>query len=294
MEPESDIVSEADSVDGLGDSDEIVFSLLKGAESHKGGVDSRGEDRSQKEAGSRDGGEDAHKPQNDTRDQNVTNDNKDTTSSYLIKIKGHGGSSNMVDSSTQTEEEYFTNTATPNAPLPQLRSTTLKTTATPQLTASQLPQSLAQAYKLPQMGTTQPAKKVTIPSSKESAEVRPSLRLLEASSISEPNKTDALQLVRFPSAKRPLSAFISSLPEYKAMIKPQHTRSYSADGSYPPHVRTAQATRRLMTLYNGFNRSEVMKKFHEQYSEKAPDLREYSIREGKRHVICGSNAYYFH
>jgi hypothetical protein len=292
MEQESDSVSEADSVDGLGDSDGIVFSLLKGAESHKGGVDSRGEDRSQKEAGSRDGGEDAHKPQNDTRDQNVTNDNKDTTSSYLIKIKGHGGSSNMVDSSTQTEDEYFTNTATPNAPLPQLRNTTLKTTATPQLTASQPTQSPAQAYKLPQTGTSHPAKKVTIPSSKESAGA--SLRLLEASSISESNKTDASQLVRFPSAKRPLSAFIGSLPEYKATMKPQHTRSYSADGSYPPHVRTAQATRRLMTLYNGFNRSEVMKKFHEQYSEKAPDLREYSIREGKRHVICGSNAYYFH
>ena len=281
VEPESDNISEADSADGLGDSDGIVFSLLKGAESHKGGVESHGE------AGSHDGGADPHKAQNDAKS------NKET------KVKGHGDQSNMVDSSTQTEEEYyFITTATPNAPLAQLRNTTLTSTAAPQLTASQ---SAALAYKLPQVGTTQSAKKVTLPSSKEdtAAGVQPSLRLPKASSVLEPSKLDASQLVRFPSAKRPLSAFVDTLPTYKTMLKPQHTRSYSADASYPSHqnnnsIRTAQSTRRLMTLYNGFTRSEVMKKFHEQYPEKAPDLREYSIREGKRHVISGSHAYYFH
>ena len=292
VEPESDNVSEADSADGLGDSDGIVFSLLKGAESHKGGVESHGE------AGSHDEGANPHKAQNDACDQIATKSNKETN--YLIKIKGHGDQSNMVDSSTQTEEEYFITTATPNAPLAQLRSTTLTSTATPQLTASQ---SAALAYKLPRVGTTQSAKKVTLPSSKEdtaAAGVQPSLRLPKASLVPEPSKLDASQLVRFPSAKRPLSAFVDTLPIYKTMLKPQHTRSYSADASYPPHqnnnnnIRTAQSTRRLMTLYNGFTRSEVMKKFHEQYPENAPDLREYSIREGKRHVICGSHAYYFH
>ena len=281
VEPESDNISEADSADGLGDSDGIVFSLLKGAESHKEGVESHGEARSH------DGGADPHKAQNDAKS------NKDT-------IKGHGDQSNMVDSSTQTEEEYFITTATPNAPLSQLRNTTLTSTAAPQLTASQ---SAALAYKLPQVETTQSAKKVTLPSSKEDAAaagVQPSLRLPKASSVPEPSKLDASQLVRFPSAKRPLSAFVDTLPTYKTMLKPQHTRSYSADASYSPHqndnnnIRTAQSTRRLMTLYNGFTRSAVMKKFHEQYPEKAPDLREYSIREGKRHVISGSHAYYFH
>ena len=284
VEPELDNISEADSADGLDDGDGVVFSLLKGAESRGEGRSHTGRVDTQKLVES----------QNDTCDQNVTNDNKDTTTTTnnLIKIKGHGDRSNMVDSSTQTEEEHFITAATPNAPLAQLRNTS---TAAPQPTTSQ---SAAHSYKLPQVGTTQSAKKVTLPSSKENAAgVQPSLRLLEASSISEPSKLDASQLVRFPSAKRPLSAFVDSLPVYKNMLKPQHTRSYSADASYPPHnnsIRTAQSTQRLMTLYNGFNRSEVMKKFHKQYPEKAPDLRQYSIREGKRHVICGSHAYYFH
>ena len=292
MEQESDNVSEADS-DGLGDSDGVVFTLLKGAELQKGGVESHN-----KKAGSHEGGAEAHKgmeshneesEQNDPISQNrETMTSKDTNVTDLVKIKRQGGS-NMVDSSTQTEEEYFSYTATPNAPLPQLSNTT--STTTPQLTASQPPQPQSQAYKLPQVGPTQSAKKVTIPLLTENSGVQPSLRPLEASKL---NKLDASQLVRFPSAKRPLSAFIDSLPVYNTMLKPQHTRSYSADASYPPHIRTAQATKRLMTLYNGFNRSEVMRKFHEQYPERAPDLREYSIREGKRHVICGSHAYYFH
>lgn len=288
VEPESDNVSEAGS-EGIGDRDGIVFSLLKGVESHKK-VESHGEAGSLKEVRSHDGGAETHKvveSQNDTSEQH---DNKDTTS-YLVKIKGHGGS-NMVDSSTQTEEDYFSNTAAPNAPLPQLSNTTSATAPQPQ--ASQLtPQPQSPVYKLPQVGQTQSAKKVTIPSLKAiSRGAQPSLKSLEASS--KPSDVDASQLVRFPSAKRPLSAFINSLPKYNAMLKPQHARSYSADAGYTPHVRTAQATRRLMTLYNGFNRSEVMRRFHEEHPEKAPDLREYSIREGKRHVICGSNAYYFH
>ena len=299
VESESDNVSEADS-DRLGDSDGVVlFSLLKGAESHKK-AETQGEVKSHKEVGSHNGEVETHiKAVEDSQnEQIITNDSKEATSSnYFVKIKGHGRL-NMVDSSTQTEEEYFVNTATPNAPLPQLSDTPSTTAPHIQLQASQPapPQHQAQAYKLPRVNTLQSAKKVTIPSSKESSGAQqPSLssRLLEASSKTS-TLLDTSQLVRFPSAKRPLSAIIDSLPAYNAMLKPQHVRSYSADASYVPHIRTAQATRRLMTLYNGFNRSEMMRKFHEQYPEKVPDLREYSIREGKRHVICGSHAYYFH
>ncbi|MCG8622844.1 MAG: hypothetical protein MJE68_12725, partial [Proteobacteria bacterium] len=110
---------------------------------------------------------------------------------------------------------------------------------------------------------------------------------------------DASQLVKFPLAKRPLSSVVDSLPAYNAMMNSGHTRHYSADAAVFSNknlhqVRTAEATRRLMGLCNGFNRTEVLQRFHEQYPEKAPDLREYSIREGRRHVIHGSHAYYFH
>ena len=269
----SDDVSEAES-DALGDSDGVVFSLLKGVESCSGGAETH------REVGS-------HGDGNVKSQKYDPISFKDTTTTDLVKIKGQGGS-NLVDSWTQTEDKYFSDAAcTTNAPLPQLSYTTLSTTT--QFQASQSSQPQAQiTYKLPQVETTQPAKKVTIPSLKESSGVQPSQRLLEASKL---NKMDTSQLVRFPSAKRPLSAFIDSIPVYN---KSQHTRSYSADASYTPHIRTAQATRRLMGLYNGFNRTEVMRRFHEQYPEKAPDLREYSVREGKRHIICGSNAYYFH
>ena len=283
VEQESDNVSEADS-DGVGDSDGVVFTLLKGAESQKGGMEShdRGAEAHK--------GVEYHNRESEQKDPIILSQNRKTVTSEdtnvtdLVKIKGRGGS-NMVDSSTQTEEEYFSDTTTPNTPLPQLSTTT------PQLTVSQPPQSRSQAYKLPQVGPTQSTKRVTVPSPQENSGAQSSLRPLEASKL---NKLDASQLVRFPSAKRPLSAFINSLPAYNTMLKPQHTRSYSADACYTPHIRTAQATKRLMTLYNGFNRSEVMRKFHEQYPERAPDLREYSIREGKRHVICGSHAYYYH
>lgn len=58
--------------------------------------------------------------------------------------------------------------------------------------------------------------------------------------------------------------------------------------------RSAQSTRQLMTLFNGFNKSDVLKQFHEDFPEKTADLREYSTHEGKRHFIHGSHAYYYH
>lgn len=58
--------------------------------------------------------------------------------------------------------------------------------------------------------------------------------------------------------------------------------------------RTAQSTQRLMSLFNGFNKTDICKRFHEEFPEKAPDLREYGLQNGKRHTIHGSHAYYFH
>ena len=56
--------------------------------------------------------------------------------------------------------------------------------------------------------------------------------------------------------------------------------------------RTAVASRRLMSAFE-FNKSAVKRRFHAEYPENAPDLRENS-RQGKRHLIHGHHAYYFH
>jgi len=56
--------------------------------------------------------------------------------------------------------------------------------------------------------------------------------------------------------------------------------------------RTAIASRRLMSAYE-FDRSAIKKRFHAEYPENAPDLRENST-QGRRHLIHGSHAYYFH
>ena len=56
--------------------------------------------------------------------------------------------------------------------------------------------------------------------------------------------------------------------------------------------RTAIASRRLMSAFE-FNRSAVQRQFHVEYPENAPDLRDNSS-QGRRHIIHGHHAYYFH
>lgn len=72
----------------------------------------------------------------------------------------------------------------------------------------------------------------------------------------------------------------------------RHQRSFSVDGStfFP---RSSLSARRFTELY-GFSRSNTLKRFHSQYLELAPDLRQYGIQKGKRHTIHGYNSYYFH
>lgn len=51
----------------------------------------------------------------------------------------------------------------------------------------------------------------------------------------------------------------------------------------------------LPRLYSQpFSRSHAMKHFHSTYTEQAPDLRELSIRDGKKHMFNGFHAYYWH
>ena len=71
-------------------------------------------------------------------------------------------------------------------------------------------------------------------------------------------------------------------------------RSLSVDAGIPAAVpRATQSARRFSDLYS-FSRSQVQRQFHQQYPEQAPDIREYGIQTGRRHVIHGYHAYYFH
>lgn len=73
-------------------------------------------------------------------------------------------------------------------------------------------------------------------------------------------------------------------------------KNQSMDGQPLHHTpftpRTAIASRRLMNTFE-FDRSAVKRRFHAEYPENAPDLRENSS-QGKRHLIHGHHAYYFH
>ena len=206
------------------------------------------------------------------------------------------GRTKLVDNWTQTEEEYFD--ITPTALLPHVYNTLSSNTDPLSQTGNSSPPGQTQTNRLPQVETTQTkvANETTVSSAAKETlrRFQPTQRTLEVSR--PPNcMLDGSQLVKFPLAKRPLSAFVDSLQAYNAS---GHTRHHSANAAVfsnnSHQVRTAEATRRLMGLYNGFNRTEVLQRFHEQYPEKAPDLREYSIREGRRHIIHGYHAYYFH
>lgn len=80
-------------------------------------------------------------------------------------------------------------------------------------------------------------------------------------------------------------------PDHKEMEAQDSQRLIRSNLSTP---KTAESTRKLMSLFNGFNKTEILRRFNNEFPEKAPDLREYSIQEGKRHIIHGSHAYYYH
>lgn len=58
--------------------------------------------------------------------------------------------------------------------------------------------------------------------------------------------------------------------------------------------RSMESTRRMLQVFNGYSKSKVLNRFNQQYQESAPDLRKFSTREGKRHFIHGTHAYYYH
>lgn len=72
-------------------------------------------------------------------------------------------------------------------------------------------------------------------------------------------------------------------------------RSDSMEGSSQLRTpRTVESSRKMMEVFNRFSRSESMKRFNQHFRELTPDLRQFSIRQGKRHIIHGTHAYYYH
>ena len=43
-----------------------------------------------------------------------------------------------------------------------------------------------------------------------------------------------------------------------------------------------------------YNKTEALRQFHNQYPSHTPDLRQYSVSSGRRHIINGYHAYYWH
>lgn len=59
--------------------------------------------------------------------------------------------------------------------------------------------------------------------------------------------------------------------------------------------RTVESTRKMMQVFNRFSPSRSMRRFHQYYQESVtPDLRQFGVRQGRRHIIHGSHAYYYH
>ena len=125
--------------------------------------------------------------------------------------------------------------------------------------------------------------------------VTPSLSTPHPSQPYTPHKLPQLPTTRFDlstsnyTLQRPHTA--QDQPYAPTHPNSADSRPRTAD-TYTP--RSVGSTRRLMGLYNNFSKTEVLRRFHDQYPEDVPDLRDYSIREGKRHVIHGHHAYYFH
>ena len=103
--------------------------------------------------------------------------------------------------------------------------------------------------------------------------------------------TDVPHLTKDQTADEPRVAVVVEPRPLTA--KNSHRRSLSVGDCVSFRPRSTIVCRRFSQIYS-FSRSNVMRQFHSQYPEPAPDLRQFGIQTGKRHTIHGYNAYYFH
>lgn len=221
----------------------------------------------------------------------------------------------MSDMSTQTEELYFgEQNSTPNTPQASSAPyTTYKLPPTIQLNGTDT--SSSDELKLPPRPSTTgslPSKPIALLTAKlyklpllDQLTGRSPASKPAAVTVQSPHSTEARWAGSDPlsdSQKQELEQRRSlSQPsvshKLQALSKVQQRADFETEVGSSQLLRTprtVESTRRMMQIFNRFSRSESMRRFHQHYKELAPDLRELSIQQGKRHIIHGKHAYYYH
>ena len=211
------------------------------------------------------------------------------------------------DASTQTDEAFFTENITPQEPpnhISQILPPTDKTTAdvpsgsppTSPPARNPIDSLTARLYKFPLLDQQRPATERGNPVSK--LEFSPRRYSAEGTKVQSPRGYSAWGVGGDLSAaqKQDLERRRSlSQPSVSHKLQSLSRVLQAQTDAQVRTPRTVESTRRMMQVFNRFSRSESMRRFHQHYQESAaPDLRVFSIREGKRHIIHGTHAYYYH
>ncbi len=206
-----------------------------------------------------------------------------------------------VDAATQTEEIYFDdpdNTSPPPAHNDNYYDKIVSlekpvTGSSCEGAQSPIDVLTAKLYKLPLIDTPSSRETTQRPPKPPSRGIQLSRRVgghsLQQQVIAEKRATLPLQR----SINKQLEQQSLSKKLYDADVsKVQRSELLRSYMSTAP--RTVDSTRRMVQLFTGYSRTNAQRQFHQQYQELPPDLRQFGIRKGKRHVIHGTNAYYYH
>lgn len=204
-----------------------------------------------------------------------------------------------ADSGTQTEEVYFEKVASPK--LQQLQSGVVdkssQQTESPAQSHSQSPRKpidvlTARLYKLPLIDPPTPPNESPVHSNQPATS--PTLEnqgKLFSRSADRSNSSHKQQDHMTHQRPQSVSRKLHSLSKRGQR---DDARSAKDGGLVATPPRTVESTRRMLQVFNGYSKSNVLKHFGQQYQDVVPDLRKFGTREGKRHVINGFNAYYYH
>ena len=207
----------------------------------------------------------------------------------------------MVDASTQTEDDYFDQPE--KSPQPPPSQPPQHADSKKKVTSSEKPTDLshqdtataqspidvltAKMYKLPLIDS--PQTKDIAKKSPPRDGIQLSKRVGGHSLVTETQDMLSLQC----SASK-------QQPQRQSVSKKLHSMSKTQKGELlegyvsSPIPRTVESTRRMLKVFNEYSHTNAQKQFHQQYQEVSPDLRPFGMRKGKRHVIHGAHAYYYH
>ena len=217
---------------------------------------------------------------------------KDQTESIHLE-KERAKEKEMVDVGTQTEEEFFEQ-EDKYASLNYDQDEEAPITPIDILTSKLYKLPLFGRHATPVVANNRPAtvsleRPASIVSKTPMKSINTAMAAVQQNKETFQSDDCSNQHLAHVDTKLPLSQQLYQLTpvaqEYKSRLVKE------IDSGYIP--RTVSSTRRMTELYNRYSRSAILKRFHKQYQEVAPDLRQYSIKEGKRHTIHGSNAYYY-